>query len=91
MQALAGELRDHARILIVAAIFVGLRRALRLWLRVADSLGEHLAKFSLGLCGFPLGWLPLGHKQYVGMLEGKLNPCRDRLHVRCCADMPSRE
>jgi hypothetical protein len=60
---------------LFAAISLGLRRALWLGLCVADSFGEHLAKLSLGLCGFALRWLPLGHGQYVGMREAELHPC----------------
>ena len=60
---------------LFAAIFVGLRRALRLWLRVADGLSQHLAKLGLGLRRFPrIGLCPCGHKQYVGMPEAELNP-----------------
>ncbi len=54
---------------------LGLLQTLILSLRIADSFGEHLAKLSLGLCGFALGWLPLGHREYVGMREAELNPC----------------
>jgi hypothetical protein len=53
---------------------LGLLQALILSLRIADGFCQHLAQLSLGLCGFPLGWLPLGHKKYVGMMEGELNP-----------------
>ena len=67
-----------------AAIVRGLLQALVLCLRIADGFCQHLAQLSLGLCGFPLGWLPLGHKRYVGMPEGELNPCCARLHVRFC-------
>jgi hypothetical protein len=45
----------------LAAIFVGLRRALPLGLCVADSFGEHLAQLSLGLRRLAGGLLPLGH------------------------------
>jgi hypothetical protein len=63
----------------LAAIFVDLRRALWLGLCVADSLGEHLAKLSLGLRRFAReGFLPLGHGPYVGMPEGELNPFSSR-------------
>jgi len=54
---------------------LGLLQALILGLRIAYGLGQHLAQLSLGLCGFPLGWLPLCHEQYVGMRQGGLNPC----------------
>jgi hypothetical protein len=61
----------------LAAICFGLRRALRLGLRIADSFGQHLAQLSLGLRWFPReGFLPLYHKNYVGMTEGELNPKR---------------
>ena len=60
---------------LFAAISLGLRRALRLKLRIADSFGQHLAKLSLRLRRFSReGFLPLGHGQYVGMREGELNP-----------------
>ena len=59
-----------------AAPPLGLLKALILSLRIADGFSEHLAQLSLGLCRFPLGWLPLGHEQYVGMLEEELNPAR---------------
>jgi hypothetical protein len=52
MQALARELRHHARILNVAAISLGVGRALPLGLRIADSLGQHLAKLGLSLWRF---------------------------------------
>ncbi len=58
----------------VAAISFDLRQALWPGLRVADRLGEHLAQLSLRLRRFPRkGFLPLGHRQYVGMLEVELN------------------
>src|SRR5229473_2651871 len=44
-----------------AAIFVGLRRAFWLGLRVADSFGEHLAKLIFRLRRLARGFLPLGH------------------------------
>ena len=53
---------------------LGLLQALILSLRIADGFCQHLAQLSLGLCGFPLGWLPLCHFRYVGMPEGELNP-----------------
>jgi hypothetical protein len=58
---------------------LGRLQALILSLRIADGLGQHLAQLSLGLRRFALGWLPLGlgHKQYVGMMEAILKPCRD--------------
>lgn len=73
----------------LAAISLGLRHALRLGLRVADCLGQHFAQLSLSLRrhardGF---LLPLGHEQYLGMLEGKLNPVEppgQMFHVRIC-------
>ena len=54
-----------------------LLQALILSLRIAYSFSQHLAQLSLGLCGFPLGWLPLCHRTYVGMPEAELNPCWD--------------
>ena len=58
----------------LAAISFDLRQALWLGLRVADGLGEHLAQLSLRLWRLAReGFLPLGHGQYVGMPEGKLN------------------
>jgi hypothetical protein len=66
----------------LAAISLGLRRALWLGLRVADGLGQHLAKLSLGFRRLALkGFLPLGHRQYVGMPETKLNPIRRRINA----------
>jgi hypothetical protein len=60
---------------LFAAISLGLRRALRLKLRIADGFGQHLAKLSLRLRRLSRkGFLPLGHGQYVGMTEAKLNP-----------------
>jgi len=60
---------------LFAAISLDLWRALRLRLYgIADRLSQHLAQLRLCLCGFPLGWLPLGHASYVGMLEAELNP-----------------
>jgi hypothetical protein len=47
----------------LAAISFGLRQALRLGLRIADSLGQHLAQLSLGLRRFSReGFLPLGRE-----------------------------
>jgi hypothetical protein len=63
------------RVLRLAAIFLGLRWAFQLWLRIADSLGQHLAKLGLGLWRFAReGFCPCGHEHYVGMREGELNP-----------------
>ena len=59
---------------LFAAIPLGPLQALILSLRIADGLGQHLTQLGLGLRGFPLGWLPCGHRQYVGMPEGKLKP-----------------
>jgi hypothetical protein len=59
---------------LLAAISLGLSLALILSLRIADGLSQHLTQLSLGLRSFALGWLPLGHKVYVGMQEGELNP-----------------
>jgi hypothetical protein len=59
---------------LLAAISLDQSQALILSLRIADSLGQHLAQLSLGLCGFALGWLPLGHEPYVGTPEAQLNP-----------------
>jgi hypothetical protein len=54
-------------------------RALRLRLRgITDGLSQHLAKLGLGLRRFPrIGLCPCGHRQYVGMPEGELNPAGD--------------
>ena len=61
---------------LFAAISLGLRRALRLKLRIADSLGQHLAKLGLSLWRFAReGFCPCCHEQYMGMREGELNPC----------------
>jgi hypothetical protein len=63
----------------LAAIFVGLRRALRLGLRVADGLGQHLSQLGLGFLRFTRkAFCPCGHKQYVGVPQGELNPAGDR-------------
>ena len=44
----------------------------RFWLRIADSLGQHLAKLSLGLRRLPrIRLSPCGHGHYVGMAEGE--------------------
>jgi hypothetical protein len=63
----------------LAAIFFG--RALRLGLRIAHSLGQHLPQLSLSLgrlAGrFPLDGI-LGHSQYMGMTKCGLNPRRQR-------------
>ena len=69
---------------LFAAISLGPLQALILDLCIADGLGQHLAQLSLGLCGFPLGWLPLCHQQYVGIMEGKLNPVRRRINAAIC-------
>ncbi len=59
----------------LVAISLGLRRALRLGLRIADSLGQHLAQLGFRLRRLAReGFLPLGHRQYVGMPERELNP-----------------
>jgi hypothetical protein len=49
-------------------------------LRVADSLGQHLAQFSLRLGRFPResSFLPANHQDYVGMQEGEVNAPGDR-------------
>ena len=47
----------------LAAIPFGLRQVPRLGLRIADSLGQHLAQLRLGLRRFSReGFLPLGHE-----------------------------
>ena len=59
---------------LFGAIPLGLRR-LRLGLcGVANSLGQHLAQFSLGLRRLAWCFLPLGHAPYVGKPRGELNP-----------------
>lgn len=60
---------------LFTAIAFGVLQTLVLSLRIADSLGQHLAQFGLGLGGFTLGCLPLGHDRYVGMRQRDLNPC----------------
>ena len=61
-------------------LFFGL--LLRLGLRIADRLCQHLAQLSLGLRGFPReGFLPLCHQCYVGMREGELNPAATALRI----------
>jgi hypothetical protein len=61
----------------LAAIFFGLRRALRpvlrAGLRIADGLGQHLAPLSLRLRRRKARFLPLGHGHYVGTPEGEVN------------------
>jgi len=59
---------------LFAAIPLGPLQLLILSLRIAGGLGQHLAQLSLGLCGFPLGWLPCCHAQDVGMPVGELKP-----------------
>jgi hypothetical protein len=59
---------------LLAAIALGMLQALILSLRIADGLGQHLTQLGLGLRGFPLGWLPCCHRQYVGMPGAELNP-----------------
>jgi hypothetical protein len=64
-------------------IFFGLRRVfrplVRIGLRVADGLGQHLAQLSLRLRWCPgARCLPVSHDPYVGMPEGELNPSGDR-------------
>jgi hypothetical protein len=50
---------------------LGLGRALRLGLRVADGLGQHLAKLGLSLWRFAReGFCPCGHRQYMGCGRG---------------------
>ena len=67
---------------LFAAISLGLRRALRLKLRIADSFGQHLAKLGLSLWRFAReAFCPCGHGQYVGMMEGELKTCPEGLHV----------
>jgi len=72
----------------LAAISLGLGRALCLGLRIADRFGQHLVQLSLGLLRFPLGWLPLGHAQYVGMQEGESKPSRLAHRGRCGSSAP---
>jgi hypothetical protein len=59
---------------LFAAIFLDLLQALIFSLRVADGFGQHLAQLSLGLRGFSLRWLPLGHVNHVGLTRRELNP-----------------
>jgi hypothetical protein len=60
---------------LFAAISLGLRRALRLGLCIADGLGQHLAQLSLGSRRFAReSFCPCGHGQYMGMQDGELNP-----------------
>jgi hypothetical protein len=72
----------------LAAISLDLGRALCLGLRIADRFGQHLVQLSLGLLRFPLGWLPLGHAQYVGMQEGESKPSRLAHRGRCGSSAP---
>ena len=59
----------------LAAILLGLRKALWLGLRIADGLGQYFAKLRLRLRRLArVGFLPLGHGQHVGMPGGKVNP-----------------
>jgi hypothetical protein len=61
-----------------------LRQALplivRARLRIADSLGQHQAQFSLRPRRFPResSFLPTNHQDYVGMQEGEVNAPGDR-------------
>jgi hypothetical protein len=78
----------------LAAISFGLRQALRLWLRIADSLGQHLAKLGLSLRWLPRDrCLPTSHGHYVGMPEGELNPdlVFPQVHPDQVQAFPSRE
>jgi hypothetical protein len=50
----------------LVALFLGLRPARLLGLRVADGLGQHLAQLSFGLGRLARCSLPLGHGQHVG-------------------------
>jgi hypothetical protein len=55
--------------------FFDLGRPLRFGLCVADSFGEHVAKFSLRLRWFSrVGFLPLSHSEYVGITESESKP-----------------
>lgn len=58
-------------------VSLGLGRTLGLGLRIADGLCQHLAQLSLSLRRFALGWLPLGHGQYVGTRQYDLK-------AHCC-------
>ena len=63
---------------------LGLLQALILSLRVADGLGQHLAKLGLGLRRFPrIGLCPCGHRQYVGMPAGELKPAGQQRRAAC--------
>jgi hypothetical protein len=60
---------------LFAAISLGMLQALILSLRIADSLGQHLAQLSLGLRRFAReGFCPCCHKHYMGMPEAELKP-----------------
>jgi hypothetical protein len=67
----------------LAPIALGMRRALRLGLRIANSLSQQLAQLGLGLRRFSRKrFLPLDHKQHVGTHEADLNPAfEDNPHL----------
>ena len=67
----------------LAAVFLGLRRPFRLGLRVADGLGQHLAKLGLGLWRFARETLcPCSHVGYMGTLQSVLNPRLELTRLR---------
>jgi hypothetical protein len=71
----------------LAAIFLGLWRALWLGLRVADSLGQHLAKLGLSLWRFAReGFCPCGHAHHMGMPEGGIKALKASLGCRDCLE-----
>jgi hypothetical protein len=58
-----------------APIFRGLWWTLRFGLRIANGLGQHLAKLGFGLWRFAReGFCPCGHFEYMGTPQSVLNP-----------------
>ena len=68
---IARDLVDGGRLgLDLFGFCLGLRSAVRTGLRIADSLGEHLAEFSLRPGRLPHARsLPANHLSYMGMFE----------------------
>jgi hypothetical protein len=63
---------------LFATISLGMLQALILSLRIADGLGQHLAKLVLGLGRFSYeGFCPCGHPPHMGTPEGELKPVGD--------------
>jgi hypothetical protein len=73
---LVGDKAGPAEVLALryclVAISLGLRQALILSLRIADSFGQHLAQFGLGFRRLArrFRWGHIMHHWYTGMPEG---------------------